>query len=149
MNAVSDIAIIGAGPYGLSVAAHLRARGADFRIFGVPLSTWRSAMPEGMLLKSDGFASNLSAPAPESSLADYCREHDEPYHPTDIPIPRRTFCEYGLDFQRRFVPDLEERVVTSVVRNGGLYRLTLDNGEELDARRVILACGITHYALNP
>jgi Pyridine nucleotide-disulphide oxidoreductase len=144
-----DIAIVGAGPYGLSIAAHLRARGADFRVFGSPLHTWRTGMPAGMLLKSDGFASNLSAPAPNSSLADYCRNHNLPYHPTDIPVPRQTFVEYGLDFQRRFVPDLEERSVASVVRDGRLHRLTLDDGEELAARRVILACGITHYAVTP
>jgi thioredoxin reductase len=144
-----DIAIIGAGPYGLSIAAHLRGRGADFRIFGSPLSTWRTAMPNRMLLKSDGFASSLSAPTPDSSLADYCRTHDLPYHPTDIPVPIQTFIEYGLDFQRRFVPDLEERTVTSVVRNGRRYRLTLDDGEELDARRVVVAVGLTHFAIMP
>ncbi len=66
-----DTAVIGAGPYGLSVAAHLHGRGADFRVFGRPLDTWRTAMPQGMYLKSDGFASNLSAPEPGSTLADY------------------------------------------------------------------------------
>jgi hypothetical protein len=39
-------------------------------VFGTPLGTRRTAMPKGMLLKSDGFASGLSAPAPGSSLAD-------------------------------------------------------------------------------
>ena len=68
-----------------------------------------------MYLKSDGFASNLSAPEPGSSLADYCLEHDVPYHPTDLPVPLDTFVAYGLDFQRRYVPDLEEHTVTSVV----------------------------------
>jgi hypothetical protein len=106
-------------------------------------------MPEGMKLKSDGFASNLSAPAPNSSLADYCRDNGVPYHPTDIPVPRRVFVDYGLDFQRRFVPHLEERTVTSVARNGSLYRLGLDDGQELDARKVVLACGITHYPTLP
>jgi cation diffusion facilitator CzcD-associated flavoprotein CzcO len=149
VSGACDIAIVGAGPYGLSIAAHLRGRGADFRIFGTPLSTWRFAMPAGMLLKSDGFASNLSAPDPRSSLADYCLEHGEPYHPTDIPIPRKTFVEYGLDFQRRFVPDLEECSVTSVVRDGRDFRLTLDDGRQLTARHVILATGITHFPMVP
>jgi thioredoxin reductase len=148
-NGACDVAIIGAGPYGLSVAAHLRARGVNYRVFGTPLSTWRTAMPQGMLLKSDGFASSLSAPAPNSSLADYCREQGLPFHPTDIPVPIQTFIAYGLDFQRRFVPDVEERTVTSVVRNGSVYRLTLDNGEELDARRVVVAAGLTHFAIMP
>lgn len=149
MGGPCDVAIVGAGPYGLSIAAHLRARGADFRVFGTPLSTWRSAMPQGMLLKSDGFASNLSAPAPGSSLADYCRDRGLPYHPTDIPVPLQTFVDYGLDFQRRFVPDVEERVVTSVARNGRGFRLRLDDGEEFDARRVIVAAGLTHFAVMP
>ena len=66
-------------------------------------------MPRGMYLKSDGFASNLSAPEPGATLADYCLEHDLPYHPTDQPVPLETFVDYGLDFQRRYVPDLEEQ----------------------------------------
>ena len=140
-----DTAVIGAGPYGLSVAAHLHGRRADFRVFGRPLDTWRTAMPRGMYLKSDGFASNLSAPEPGATLADYCLEHDLPYHPTDLPVPLETFVAYGLDFQRRYVPDLEEHNVTSVVRDGRGFRLGLDNGEELRAKQVVVAAG--HHPL--
>ena len=63
-----ETAIIGAGPYGLSVAAHLAAAGRPFRIFGSPLASWRAHMPKGMQLKSDGFASNISSPDPHSTL---------------------------------------------------------------------------------
>ena len=52
-------AIIGAGPYGLSIAAHFRRRGIPFRIFGRPMDSWLNHMPKGMKLKSDGFASNI------------------------------------------------------------------------------------------
>jgi len=51
-----DVVIIGAGPYGLSIAAHLKALGVDFRIFGSPMRTWLGHMPKGMRLKSEGFA---------------------------------------------------------------------------------------------
>ena len=44
--------VIGAGPYGLSVAAHLRARGVPVRVFGEVMSSWRLHMPRGMCLKS-------------------------------------------------------------------------------------------------
>ena len=144
-----DTVVIGAGPYGLSVAAHLQGRNADFRAFGRPLDTWRSAMPRGMYLKSDGFASNLSAPGPGSTLAEYCLERGLPYHPTDVPVPLETFVEYGLDFQRRYVPDLEQNNVTSVVRDGRRFRLGLDDGQELAAKQVVVAAGITHYASMP
>jgi cation diffusion facilitator CzcD-associated flavoprotein CzcO len=59
MTEIVDVAIIGAGPYGLSIAAHLAAAGIEFRIFGSPMDTWRSSMPEGMVLKSEGNASDL------------------------------------------------------------------------------------------
>ena len=145
----SNVAVIGAGPYGLSIAAHLQARSVDHRVFGPPLETWRGGMPESMLLKSDGFASDLSSPAAGSRLADYCRERGIPYHDTDIPVALSTFVDYGLDFQRRFVPHLEETTVTRVTAEGDGFRLDLANGENLTAARVVMAVGITHFATMP
>ena len=47
-----DIAIVGAGPYGLSAAAHLKAKGFAVRVFGEPMEFWADKMPAGMLLRS-------------------------------------------------------------------------------------------------
>jgi hypothetical protein len=146
---MTDVAIVGAGPYGLSVAAHLRARGRAVRIFGEPLETWRFRMPGGMFLKSDGFASSLSAPGPGATLGDYCAAIGQPYHPTELPVPLETFTAYGLDFQRRFVPDVEARNVARLERGSAGFRLELDDGERVEARRVVLAVGITHFHESP
>ena len=70
---MTQVAIVGAGPYGLSIAAHLRSLGISYRIFGTPLDTWRRHMPAGMALKSDGFASNLSDPDERLRLAHWCQ----------------------------------------------------------------------------
>src|SRR5689334_11613148 len=94
-----EVAIVGAGPYGLSIAAHLRAARISFRIFGIPLQLWREHMPEGMVLKSDGFASNLSDPKGEFTLEAFCRHRGIPYHHTDRPVELNTFREYALAFQ--------------------------------------------------
>ena len=51
-NLDNRFAVIGAGPYGLAVASHLRAIGAEVRIFGKPMDFWASQMPKGMLLRS-------------------------------------------------------------------------------------------------
>jgi cation diffusion facilitator CzcD-associated flavoprotein CzcO len=88
---MSDVAIIGAGPYGLSLAAHLRARGVDFRIFGKPMQTWLEHMPKGMRLKSEGFASSLYDPDSKFTLAAYCKERGLAYADTGMPIPLETF----------------------------------------------------------
>jgi glycine/D-amino acid oxidase-like deaminating enzyme len=37
-----DVAVIGAGPYGLSLAAHLGERGVEYRIFGETMGSWKS-----------------------------------------------------------------------------------------------------------
>src|SRR6185436_13534518 len=94
-----DVAVVGAGPYGLSVAANVLATGRSMRVFGRPLQTWSDAMPLGMKLKSDGFASNLSAPSAGSTLAEFCRCQGIPYGDTGEPVSLETFVAYGQEFQ--------------------------------------------------
>jgi hypothetical protein len=144
-----DVAIIGAGPYGLSVAAHLKARGVDFRIFGGAMDTWLNHMPQGMRLKSEGLASSLFDPKSELSLADYCREKGLPYQDYGLPVPLSTFCSYGLEFQNRFVPNLENKLVTSVRRDSAGFQLDLDSGETVAARRVVMAIGLSYFKHMP
>ncbi len=145
----TEIAIVGAGPYGLSIAAHLRGSGISFRIVGRVMEVWREQMPEGMLLKSDGFASDLSDPRGEFKLRNYCEEKQLPYRATGIPVKLSIFAAYGAEFQRRMVPQVEEAKVVRLERADGEFLLTLDTGETFAARKVILAVGISYYAYVP
>lgn len=144
-----DIAVVGAGPYGLSIAAHLNGAGADFRLFGAPMQTWRSHMPDGMLLKSDGFASSLSAPGAGFTLADHCRDRGLSYADTAEPVPLPVFNDYAMTFQRRFAPMLEERDLVGLDRDGDGFVLTFADGATARARRVVLAIGVTPFAHLP
>jgi len=144
-----DIAIIGAGPYGLSIAAYLQEAGVNFRIFGSPMQTWLTQMPEGMRLKSEGFASTLYDPQSACTLQKYCQERGLPYADIGHPVPLDTFSAYGLEFQRRMVPSLEDRQVVSLERTPGGFRLGLDDGSTVEARRVVAAVGISHYSYVP
>lgn len=144
-----DVAIIGAGPYGLSIAAHLRSRGIEHRIFGRPMESWRQRMPQGTLLKSDGFASNLSSPEPQYSLRDYCELRGLSYDDKARPVPLETFIEYGLWFQRHLVPEIDERRITRVDRGNGNFSLQTEDGERFEAKRVVLAIGISEFAWIP
>ncbi|MFZ0311430.1 MAG: NAD(P)/FAD-dependent oxidoreductase [Candidatus Korobacteraceae bacterium] len=145
MNELSEVAIVGAGPYGLSIAAHLQAAGLSFRIFGSPMQSWREHMPPGMLLKSDGFASSLSDPKGSFTLRHFCAEQQIPYHDTRIPVRLETFTAYGLEFQKRFVPQLEQTQVMAIDRIPGGFSLKLAPGEVAAARNVVLAVGISHF----
>jgi cation diffusion facilitator CzcD-associated flavoprotein CzcO len=142
---MQDVAIIGTGPYGLSVAAHLRKRGLTFRIFGRPMDSWLMHMPKGMSLKSDGFASDIYDPDDHLTLEKFCAERGIPYAHTGIPVRLDTFTGYGLAFQQRMVPEVEEKMVVSIDRSPDGYSLRLDDGENVRARVVVLAVGITHF----
>jgi cation diffusion facilitator CzcD-associated flavoprotein CzcO len=144
-----EIAIIGAGPYGLSVAAHLRSLGVPFRIFGRPMDSWLGHMPKGMMLKSDGFASNIYDPEDGFTLKHFCAEQGINYSDTGLPVSRETFARYGLAFRERMVPELEEKLVVSVERSSDGFVLELEDGEMVKTRRVVLAVGITHFAHIP
>jgi cation diffusion facilitator CzcD-associated flavoprotein CzcO len=141
--------IIGAGPYGLSIAAHFRGRGIPFRIFGRPMDSWRAHMPKGMLLKSDGFASNISDPNDQFTLEKFCAQQGIEYSDTGIPVRLDTFTRYGLAFRERMVPELEDKQVVSIERSSEGFLLQLDNGERFSARNVVLAVGITHFEYVP
>ncbi|MFF8940790.1 FAD-dependent oxidoreductase [Streptomyces sp. NPDC014864] len=145
------VAVIGAGPYGLSTAAHLRGRGIPVRVFGKPMVSWRDHMPAGMLLKSTPAASNIDAPQRGHTLADYCDAAGTRRLVTDEDIiPVETFTAYGEWFQQRLVPGLERvRVVSADRRPGGGFELKLDSGEQFAARAVVVATGLSGLAHLP
>jgi thioredoxin reductase len=144
-----DIAIVGAGPYGLSLGAHLAAGNSDVRVYGPPMEIWQAAMPAGMKLKSEGFASNLSDPAGRFTLQRYCADHHLPYQDVGLPVPIETFIDYGLEFQRRFVSQLDEHKIVAIEGTGHGFELRLDNGDEAIARKVVIATGISHFEYVP
>lgn len=148
MTVTEDVVVVGAGPYGLSLAAHLRAAGHDLRQFGHPMQPWRTAMPRGMLLKSERPASNLSDPRRQDTLEAFCREHRLGYAAA-APIPLKTFVAYGSWFQQRHAPFLEERLVVDLHRDDRGFRVTLDDGEQVATRRVVVATGVQHFAHTP
>jgi FAD-dependent urate hydroxylase len=141
----TDVAIVGAGPYGVSAAAHLRRAGFDVRVFGHPMSFWRS-MPAGMLLRSNWSATNIAEHRGELSLDSYLAETGARF---SAPVPLERFIEYGDWVQRRAVPDVDRRLVASVKRRDHGFSLTLEDGDELTARRVAVACGIKPFAWRP
>jgi hypothetical protein len=140
------IVVVGAGPYGLAVAAHLTASGHDVRVLGRPMSFWEEQMPAGMLLRSPWAASHISDPDDRWTLDAYC---DATGMPHQKPLPLADFIAYGRWFQGEAVPQLEERTVTTVSRTGSSFVLQLADGEPVEAARVVLATGIDRFPYVP
>ncbi len=144
-----SVAIVGSGPYALSLAAHLNPLGVEYRVFGPCMEAWDKHMPPRMFLKSDGFASDLYAPGDGYRLEDYCAEYGVPYAPVGPPVKRTTFVDYGMEFQRRLVPQLEQTMIVRVSQIAGGFELETAEGELVRARRVVLAVGISHFPYLP
>lgn len=145
----TDVAVIGAGPYGLSLGAHLAARGVRFRIFGRPMEAWRTAMPEGMRLKSPGRASNLSDAGGTHTLERFCALNGREYADWDLPVPVETFVQYGEWFQSRLLPRLESRDVLACSRGSEGFRLQLEGGDTVTATSVVVSNGFRDSARPP
>ncbi|MEY9908185.1 cation diffusion facilitator CzcD-associated flavoprotein CzcO [Catenulispora sp. MAP12-49] len=145
---ILDTAVVGAGPYGLSVAAHATARGSRTRVFGTPMKAWAEHMPMGMKLKSEPWASHLSDPRDSFTLREYCRLEGLPYE-HGVPTPVETFVDYGRWFQRQAVPDLHECDVRRVDREGREFTLELADGSSVRSRSVVLAAGFLPFPRMP
>jgi FAD-dependent urate hydroxylase len=145
MTGACDVAIVGAGPYALSTAAFLLQIGADVRIFGEPMGFWET-MPAGMYLRSFRSASSIADPARRLALEAY---EADVGHTTGSPVPLQDFISYGRWFQERAVPNVDSRRVALVQQKSEGFLLTLDDGDALRARRVIVAAGIAPFAWRP
>jgi cation diffusion facilitator CzcD-associated flavoprotein CzcO len=142
----TQVVVIGAGPYGLSAAAHLSAAGVETRVFGEPMVFWQDKMPARMLLRSPWAASHLSDPEHAFTLDAY---RDEVDPKLSAPVPLGSFVEYGRWFQKHAVPWAEQRRVDRVERDADGFDVALDDGETVRAGRVVVATGIEHYAYVP
>ncbi|GAA1961556.1 FAD-dependent oxidoreductase [Catenulispora subtropica] len=145
---VLDTAVVGAGPYGLSVGAHARARGSRTRVFGTPMRAWAEHMPVGMKLKSEPWASHLSDPRDQYTLREFCRLKGLPYA-HGVPTPVETFVDYGRWFQQEAVPDVHETDVVRVDQTGSVFTLELADGGSVRARTVVLAAGFLPFPRIP
>ncbi|MGO8948450.1 MAG: NAD(P)-binding domain-containing protein [Ktedonobacterales bacterium] len=139
------VAVVGAGPYGLSVASHLLDRGMPTIVFGKTMAFWER-MPSGMFLKSVWSASSIADPHGQYTLDRYVTttgyRHQEP-----IPLP--DFVEYGRWVQRNTVPDVDPTFVKSLARDGALFRLELEDGRSEIAGSVVVATGIQSFSYLP
>ncbi len=141
-----DVAIIGAGPYGLAAGAHLKASGTETRVFGDAMAFWRRNMPNGMKLRSPWRASTIADPDHAHTLDIFAQTHG--IGRTEN-LPLADFVRYGEWFQRKAVPNLDKRMVASAAPGAKGFRLVLDDGDTIDATRVVVAMGLTNQEFRP
>jgi FAD-dependent urate hydroxylase len=146
MTPTCSIAIVGAGPYGLAAAAHLNAAGVDTRIFGEPMGFWQHQMPVGMLLRSPWAGSHIADPSRLLTLDRYEMVRGERL---PRPIRLEDFVSYGKWFQLQSALDVDRRFISRLDSNTDCFRLMLEDGEPIQARRVVVATGLAEFPVRP
>lgn len=144
----ASVAIIGAGPYGLSLAAHLAVRNIEHRIFGRPMQFWSQVASAGggRYLRTYCFGTNISTPRAGFSFVDFGKPRGiETVEPCSI----GDFASYGRWFQQAIVPWVEPIDVLHVAGQAQGFALTLADGQCVLADQVILATGLARFAHMP
>jgi cation diffusion facilitator CzcD-associated flavoprotein CzcO len=141
-----NVAIIGAGPYGLAAAAHLRRAGVEVKVFGEPMSFWQNNMPAGLLLRSNWTATCIAEYDGELSLDSFKAATGASL---GSPVPLDRFIDYGIWVQGQVAPDVDRRLVRTLETGPGGFRLTLADGTAISASRVLVAAGIALFANRP
>jgi thioredoxin reductase len=146
-----EVLIIGAGPFGLSIAAHLRAAGIGHRIVGRPMDTWKTHCPPGMMLRSEPYGSDMAAPQPGWDVRAYCQQHGLDYEHRLGPLSIERFLDYADWYTRELVPDVSDLTVTGITPagNGGGFRVTFADADPVTAGQVVVATGVLPYAVLP
>jgi FAD-dependent urate hydroxylase len=145
----SEVVVIGAGPFGLSISTHVRGRGIDHLIVGRPMDTWRSHMPAGMYLKSEPYGSDMSCPDAGYDLAGYCRSERIGGIRRGVPLPLERFLDYADWYIKQLVPDVSDVTATEVKAVNGRFQVAFADAEPVAARSVVIATGVLPYRFMP
>jgi FAD-dependent urate hydroxylase len=143
----TEVLIIGAGPFGLSISAYLSRLGIEHVIVGRPLDTWHSHAPIGMLMKSEPYGSAIAAPDGKNyDVAAYCRLHGiDDYNDRVGPLTLERFLDYGDWYTKELVPDVRDLTVTELTSVDGGFQATFADSAPITARQVVVATGVLPY----
>src|ERR1700733_8857975 len=138
--------VVGAGPYGVAIAAQAIERGIDTVVVGHPMGFWTDHMPEGMFLRS-GTDWHLDASGIDTFEA-FIEERGLSAAHID-PVPIAVFLEYAAWFQIQKHVSIRDRLVSRLERNDDAFVASLDDGTQIAADVVVAAPGAAYFRRFP
>jgi len=142
----TDLLIVGAGPFGLALAAAAGHQGLPYVVVGRPMSFWQQQMPAGMLLRSasDWHLDVQGVATIEAFLA------TRGLTPARAePLTRELYLDYCDWFAAEKGIVAEPQHVLRLDGADGGFRATLEDGSVVAARTVALALGMGPHRRTP
>ena len=142
----TDLLIIGAGPFGLAIAAQAAHDGIEHTVVGKSMEFWRENMPKGMFLRS---ASDWHLdPSNVHTIHAFLQSQGKT--PRDVePLSLEFYLTYAEWFrQQKHIQPLPI-YIQRLDRFNGYFAATTKNGDGIKAQRVVLAPGFKHFAHIP
>eukprot|EP01098_Paradermamoeba_levis_P015614 TRINITY_DN8021_c0_g1_i1.p1 TRINITY_DN8021_c0_g1~~TRINITY_DN8021_c0_g1_i1.p1 ORF type:complete len:384 (-),score=-47.21 TRINITY_DN8021_c0_g1_i1:188-1339(-) len=146
MNHSTRTLIVGAGPFGLGLAAYLQRRGYDYQLVGKPMEFWKQHMPQGMLLRSN--ANWYIDPDHQWTIEAFLTLHYPRWLPT-TPISREQYIAYVDWFRQQAAIPVTPAYVQRLLQDERSFTAELTNGHTIQAQNVVLATGFQHFAFYP
>lgn len=148
----TDVLIIGAGPYGISLAYDLYKRNIHFQIIGKPFSLWFDHLVPGIQLRSDWRASQLYSRDGHLDIDRYLRMHYSPqkvYSVKQGRVPSTLFQDYLRWVLKELPFQVIDEKILELHQDGSEFVAQTSSGGELRARRVVCATGIESHRYLP
>lgn len=141
-----DLAIIGAGPYGLSLAAHAKESGIKHKVFGFPMDFWKTKNPPNMFIRTKLKHTNLIDPESSFTLKKYEQEKGLNL---EYPINRLTFADYGVWFIEKVGIDIIQDLVIEINYANEFFNIKTENNDFFQAKRIIVGVGVSYSKYIP
>ncbi len=138
--------IIGAGPFGLTLSAHLKKQGVSHVVVGKPMEFWEKNMPEGMFLRSS-CDWHLDV-AGEHTMEAFIQERGLTVAEVE-PIALDFYLTYVRWFMEQTALPIHQAYVTNLQQKGGHFLAKLDDESLLEAQHVVVAVGFYYFSFTP
>jgi cation diffusion facilitator CzcD-associated flavoprotein CzcO len=142
MQTETDLLIIGAGPFGLAMAAYAGHLRLDHRLVGKPMEFWQQNMPSGMYLRS-ACDWHLD-PVGNHSIETFLRTQGRTAAQVE-PLSLGLYLRYAQWFQERKAIEPLSVYIRRLDYSDGRFQAITDDDHIINADRVVIAIGFKYF----
>jgi cation diffusion facilitator CzcD-associated flavoprotein CzcO len=137
-----DVIIIGAGPYGISIAAHAAEKKLSYKLIGYPMDFWKSQMPQKMFIRTPHELVRLSDPNDYFTIQRYAKETGANL---ETPLPRPIFVDYAFWFAEKTGVAFTPELAAGLTFDGQTFEVVTDQGSHFQAKNVVISIGVQPF----